>query len=70
MEEAESALEQEENKVLRAQLEVGQVRQEIERRLQEKEEDFENTKKNFMRAIDSMQASLEGEVKAKEEALR
>ena len=39
-------------------------------RLQEKEEEFENTRKNFARALDSMQASLEGEVKAKEEALR
>merc|ERR1712108_128189 len=32
-EEAEGALEQEENKVLRAQLELGQVRQEIDRRV-------------------------------------
>ena len=39
-------------------------------RLQEKEEEFENTRKNFARALDSMQASLDGEIKAKEEALR
>merc|ERR1712209_370539 len=38
--EAEGALEQEENKVLRAQLELAQVRQEIERRIAEKEEEF------------------------------
>jgi myosin heavy chain 6/7 len=42
--EAEGALEQEENKVLRAQLELTQVRQEIERRLAEKEEEFESTR--------------------------
>ena len=36
LEEAEAALEQEENKVLRAQLEMSQVRQEIDRRIQEK----------------------------------
>merc|ERR1712088_1120642 len=36
LEEAEGALEQEENKVLRAQLELTQVRQEIERRIAEK----------------------------------
>ena len=30
--------------VLRAQLELGQVRQEIDRRLAEKEEEFENTR--------------------------
>merc|ERR1712050_609694 len=35
--EAEGALEQEENKVLRSQLELTQVRQEIERRIAEKE---------------------------------
>merc|ERR1712072_789027 len=33
-------VEQEENKVLRAQLELGQVRQEIDRKIQEKEEEF------------------------------
>ena len=44
LEEAEAALEQEENKVLRAQLELGQVRQEIDRKIQEKEEEFDNTR--------------------------
>jgi myosin heavy subunit len=70
LEEAEAALEQEENKVLRGQLELSQVRQEIDRRIQEKEEEFENTRKNHQRAIDSMQASLEAEAKGKAEALR
>ncbi|XP_050076429.1 myosin heavy chain, muscle isoform X1 [Anopheles maculipalpis] len=70
LEEAEAALEQEENKVLRAQLELSQVRQEIDRRIQEKEEEFENTRKNHQRALDSMQASLEAEAKGKAEALR
>merc|ERR1712029_1242927 len=68
LEEAEAALEQEENKVLRAQLEMAQVRQEIDRRIQEKEEEFEHSRKNHQRALDSMQASLEA--RAKEEALR
>ncbi|XP_071547350.1 myosin heavy chain, muscle-like isoform X37 [Panulirus ornatus] len=70
LEEAEAALEQEENKVLRAQLELSQVRQEIDRRIQEKEEEFDNTRKCHQRAIDSMQASLEAEAKGKAEALR
>merc|ERR1712013_377973 len=69
-EEAEAALEQEENKVLRAQLEMSQVRQEIDRRIQEKEEEFEHSRKNHQRALESMQASLEAEARAKEEALR
>merc|ERR1712036_42409 len=40
LEEAEATLEMEENKVLRAQLELGQVKQEIDRRVAEKEEEF------------------------------
>merc|ERR1712179_425353 len=70
LEEAEAALEQEENKVLRAQLELGQVRQEIDRKIHEKEEEFDNTRKNHQRAMDSLQASLEAESRAKSEALR
>merc|ERR1719208_61893 len=70
LEEAEAALEQEENKVLRAQLELGQVRQEVDRKIAEKVEEFENTRKNHMRAMESLQASLDAENKAKTEALR
>ncbi|KAK7113251.1 hypothetical protein V1264_012571 [Littorina saxatilis] len=70
LEEAESALEQEEAKVMRAQLEISQVRSEIDRRIQEKEEEFENTRRNHQRALDSMQASLEAESKGKAEAMR
>merc|ERR1719250_198704 len=70
LEEAEGTLEQEENKVLRAQLELGQVKQEIDRRVAEKEEEFNNTRKNHARAMESMSASLEAEQKAKGEAPR
>merc|ERR1719145_135848 len=70
LEEAEGTLEQEENKVLRAQLELGQVKQEIDRRVAEKEEEFNNTRKNHARAMESMSASLEAEQKAKGVALR
>merc|ERR1719397_24731 len=70
LEEAEGALECEENKVLRAQLELGQVRQQIDRKIAEKEEEFENTRKNHARAMDSLQASLETEQRGKAEALR
>merc|ERR1712218_400563 len=68
--EAEGALEQEENKVLRAQLELTQVRQVIERRMAEKDEEFESTRKNFGKAIEGMQGAIETESKAKAEALR
>merc|ERR1711937_474663 len=70
LEEAEGALEQEENKVLRAQLELGQLKQDIDRKIAEKRGGFDNTRKNHARAMDSMQASLESEQRAKAEALR
>merc|ERR1711878_193616 len=50
--------------------ELGQVRQEIDRRMAEKEEEFNNTRKNHHRATESMQASLETEQRAKAETLR
>ncbi len=59
-------MEAEESKVLRAQVEISQIRSEIEKRIQEKEEEFENTRKNHQRAIDSMQASLETEAKGEQ----
>merc|ERR1719471_142377 len=68
--EAEGALEQEENKVLRAQLELTQVRQEIERRMAEKDEEFESTRKNMAKALDNMQGAIETESKGKCEAMR
>merc|ERR1719184_386546 len=70
LEEAEATLEQEENKVLRCQLELNAVRQEIERRLAEKEEEFLLIKKAQSKALDSMQVALETETKSKAEALR
>lgn len=44
LEEAEAALEQEESKTARNQLELNQVKQEIEKRIQEKEDEFESTR--------------------------
>merc|ERR1711937_520861 len=70
LEEAEGAPEQEENKVRRSQLELSQVRQEIDRRVAEKEEEFNNTRKNHQRAMESLGASLETEQRSKAEALR
>merc|ERR1719330_1059225 len=70
LEEAEGALEAEENKVLRAQLELGQVKQKIDRRIGEKEEEFNNTRKNHGRAMESLQASLDTEQRSKAEGLR
>jgi len=56
--------------VLRSQLELTQVQQEIARRIAEKEEEFMLVKKNFTKALEGMQLALETESKAKAEALR
>jgi len=47
-----------------------QVKQEIERRIAQKEEEFASTRKNFGKAIEGMQMALEAETKGKVEALR
>merc|ERR1719292_137523 len=70
LEEAEATLEQEENKVLRCQMELNQVKTEIERRIAEKDEEFAMVRKNQAKALDSMQSALETEAKGKAEALR
>merc|ERR1719477_60318 len=63
LEEAEATLEQEENKVLRCQMELTQVKVEIDRRIAEKDEEFGMVRKNQAKALDSMQAALETEAK-------
>jgi len=56
--------------VQRAQVEVAQIRQEIEKRILEKEEEFESTRKNHARALESMQVSLETEARGRAELVR
>ena len=68
--EAEGALEQEENKVLRMALELNEVKHQIDLRVAQKEAEFESSRKNFVKALDGMQVSLENESKGKNEALR
>merc|ERR1719187_723359 len=70
IEKAETALENEENKVLKGQLELSQVKQEIDRRIHEKEEEFDATRKVHLKAVENMQSAYELEAKAKAETLR
>ena len=63
-------LEQTENKVLRAAFELEQVKKEIARRVEEKETEFSNTRKNYGKALEGMQVALETETKAKVELAR
>ena len=67
---AESALEQEENKYLRLSLEINQVKADIEKRIQEKEEEFEGTRRNHAKVMEQMQCAIEQESKSKAEAMR
>uniref|UniRef100_A0A8D2NY22 MYH7 protein n=1 Tax=Zosterops lateralis melanops TaxID=1220523 RepID=A0A8D2NY22_ZOSLA len=70
LEEAEGALEHEESKTLRIQLELNQIKADMDRKLAEKDEEFENMRRNHQRAMDSMQASIDAEARAKNEAIR
>jgi septal ring factor EnvC (AmiA/AmiB activator) len=46
---------------------VTNVRAQVERRLREKDEEFEGTRRNHQRALESMRASLDAELKTKHE---
>uniref|UniRef100_A0AAY4AQ50 Myosin-7 n=1 Tax=Denticeps clupeoides TaxID=299321 RepID=A0AAY4AQ50_9TELE len=70
LEEAEGSLEHEEGKILRTQLEFNQIKADIERKLTEKDEETEQCKRNMQRTIDTLQSSLESEVRSRNEALR
>uniref|UniRef100_A0A8P4KTS0 Myosin heavy chain 6 n=1 Tax=Dicentrarchus labrax TaxID=13489 RepID=A0A8P4KTS0_DICLA len=70
LEEAEGSLEHEEGKILRSQLELNQVKADIERKLAEKEEEMEQAKRNNQRVVDTLQSSLESETRSRNEALR
>ncbi|XP_051562692.1 myosin heavy chain, fast skeletal muscle-like [Myxocyprinus asiaticus] len=70
LEEAEATLEHEESKILRVQLELTQVKGEIDRKLAEKDEEIEQIKRNSQRVIESMQTTLDAEIRSRNDALR
>ena len=70
LQEAEAHLENEEARVLRAQLELTQLKQEIERRLNEKDDEMESLRKNQVRQLEALQHSLDAEVKAKNDKVK
>ncbi|XP_062853981.1 myosin heavy chain, fast skeletal muscle [Trichomycterus rosablanca] len=70
LEEAEATLEHEESKIVRIQLELNQVKSEIDRKLAEKDEEIEQLKRNSQRVIDSMQTTLDAEIRSRNDALR
>ncbi|NXR36281.1 MYH1B protein, partial [Zosterops hypoxanthus] len=70
LEEAEASLEHEEGKILRLQLELNQVKSEIDRKIAEKDEEIDQMKRNHLRIVDSMQSTLDAEIRSRNEALR
>ncbi|XP_063071716.1 myosin heavy chain, fast skeletal muscle-like [Engraulis encrasicolus] len=70
LEEAEGTLEHEESKILRVQLELNQVKGEVDRKLAEKDEEMEQIKRNSQRVIDTMQSTLDSEVRSRNDAMR
>merc|ERR1712066_411612 len=65
LEEAEAAVETEESKCLRLAVEMAQNKQDLERRVAEKEEEVDNTRRNGQRALESMQTTLDSESKSR-----
>ncbi|XP_035417844.1 myosin-1B isoform X2 [Cygnus atratus] len=70
LEEAEASLEHEEGKILRLQLELNQVKTEIDRKIAEKDEEIDQLKRNHLRIVESMQSTLDAEIRSRNEALR
>ncbi|KAK6310735.1 hypothetical protein J4Q44_G00187900 [Coregonus suidteri] len=65
-----ASLEHEEGKILRIQLELNQVKADTDRKLAEKDEEMEKSKRNLQRNIDTLQSPLEAECRSRNEALR
>ncbi|CAG02584.1 unnamed protein product [Tetraodon nigroviridis] len=70
LEEAEASLEHEESKFLRVQLDLCQVKGEVDRRLAEKDEEMEQMKRNHQRVAETLQSALDAETRSKNDGVR
>lgn len=66
----QASLEHEESRILRVQLELTQVKGEVDRRLAEKDEEIEQMKRNHQRVVETMQSALDAETRCKNDAMR
>ena len=64
------SLEHEEGKILRIQLELNQVKSEIDRKIAEKDEEIDQLKRNHIRVVESMQTMLDAEIRSRNDAIR
>lgn len=63
-------MEQEEAKLLHLQLELNQIRSEVDRRVSEKDEELDQLKRNHQRTVDTLQSTLDGETRSRSDAVR
>ena len=52
------------------QLELAQVKGEVDRRLAEKDEEIDQMKRNHQRIVETMQSALDSETRSKNDAMR
>lgn len=55
---------------MRVQLELNQVKSDVDRRSAEKDEEIQQLKKNHQRVLESMQTTLDAEIRSRNDALR
>lgn len=65
----QGSLEHEEGKILRVQLELNQVKSDVDRRSAEKDEEIHQLKRNHQRILESMQTTLDAEIRSRNDAL-
>nr|XP_043906272.1 myosin heavy chain, fast skeletal muscle-like isoform X1 [Solea senegalensis] len=70
LEEAEASLEQEESKILRMQMDLNQTKAEVDRKVAERDEEIDQLKRNNHRVMESMQGTLEAEIRSRNDVLR
>merc|ERR1711990_1149480 len=70
LEETEASVEAEESKTMRSQVELQQLKADTDRRLAEKDEEIDNSRRNASRTIETIQAQLDSEVRSRTEAVR
>merc|ERR1712130_927383 len=70
LEETEAAVEAEEAKTLRVTMELSQVKNDSERRMQEKDEEIDNARRNASRTVETIQTQLDAEIRSRSDAVR
>merc|ERR1712131_296755 len=70
LEETEASVEAEESKTMRAQVELQQLKSDTDRRLAEKDEEIDNSRRNANRTVETIQSQLDAEVRSRTEAVR